>query len=143
MAYDPGNPFAKILRRELPCFKLFEDEHTLAFLDIMPQADGHTLVIPKQPAETLFELSEAATLACMRVVHRLAPVLYKAMDSAGIQIMQANGAAAGQTVPHVHFHIIPRYENQPLRLHAAKMEDAEMLRRIARRIETELNGGLA
>lgn len=134
MSYDPQNVFAKILRGELPCLKIHEDEHTLSFMDIMPQSDGHVLVIPKEPAETLLELSEQAAVACIRVVHRLAPVLKQAMDSDGVMIMQLNGAGAGQTVPHVHFHVIPRYSGRPMQLHAARPEAPDRLAAFAEKI---------
>lgn len=137
-AYDPQNPFAKILRGELPSLKLLEDAHTLAIMDIMPQADGHVLVIPKEPAVTLLELSEAATLACVRVAHRLMAPVQRAMNADGVMLMQVNGSAAGQTVPHVHFHVIPRYDGEPLRLHAAKMEERSKLESFAAKISAEL-----
>lgn len=139
MAYDPQNAFAKILRGELPCLKVFEDEHTLCFMDIMPQSDGHVLVIPKEPAETLLELSEAATFACVRVARRLAGCVKRAMASDGVMLMQVNGSAAGQTVPHVHFHVIPRYEGEPMRMHAAVKEDPAKLREFAARISAALS----
>ena len=134
MAYDPQNPFAKILRGELPCFKLYEDEHTLAFMDIMPQSDGHALIIPKEAAVTMLELSEAATVACIKLTRRIVLAADKAMNCGGIQVIQVNGAVAGQTVPHVHFHVIPRYEQTPLTMHAAKMGDPVKIQALAEKI---------
>jgi histidine triad (HIT) family protein len=134
MAYDPQNPFAKILRGELPCFKLYEDEHTLAFMDIMPQSDGHALIIPKEAAVTILELSEASTLACIRITRKIAIAVEKAMNCSGIQVVQLNGAVAGQTVPHAHFHVIPRYEQTPLAIHAAKMGDPVKIQALAEKI---------
>jgi histidine triad (HIT) family protein len=134
VAYDPQNVFARILRNELPCFKLFEDAETLAFMDLMPQSDGHSLVITREPAETLFELSPGGAAACIRTTQRIAAAVKRAFDAPGILITQVNGAAAGQTVPHVHFHIIPRCPHDKLRLHAAVSADAERLREHAERI---------
>jgi histidine triad (HIT) family protein len=106
MAYDPQNSFAKILRGELPCIRIDENADALAFMDIMPQADGHVLIVPKEPAETLFELTEEKASACIKMTRRVAIAVKAALGSEGILIAQVNGAAAGQTVPHVHFHVI-------------------------------------
>jgi len=134
MAYDTQNPFAKILRGELPCYKLYEDEQTLAFMDIMPQADGHALIIPKEAAVTILELSEASTMACIRITRKIALAVHKALDCNGIQVVQLNGAVAGQTVPHAHFHVIPRYEKTPLAIHAAALGDPVKIQQFAQRI---------
>lgn len=134
MAYDSQNAFARILRNELPCFRLFEDAHTLAFMDLMPQSDGHSLVITREPAETLFDLSAEGAAACIRTVQLVAAAVKRAFDVPGIMITQVNGTAAGQTVPHVHFHIIPRRPGEPLLLHAATRADPERLREHAERI---------
>ncbi len=134
MAYDPQNVFARILRNELPCVRLFEDEHTLAFMDLMPQSEGHSLVITREAAETLFELSPEGAAACIRTTQRVAAAVKRAFDPPGIMIMQVNGAAAGQTVPHVHFHIIPRRPGEELLRHAAVRADPERLREHAERI---------
>jgi histidine triad (HIT) family protein len=138
MAYDPQNPFAKILRGELPCFKLYEDDKTLSFMDIMPQSDGHALIIPKEPAVTILELSEASLLACIGVTQRIAKAAQKALDCGGIQVVQLNGPVSGQTVPHVHFHVIPRYETAPLALHAAKLGDMAKIKALSERIVAAL-----
>jgi histidine triad (HIT) family protein len=134
MAYDPQNVFARILRGELPCVRLFEDEHTLAFMDLMPQSEGHALVITREPAETLLEMSPEGAAACMRTTQRVAAAVKRAFDPPGILITQVNGAAAGQTVPHVHFHIIPRRPGETLRMHAAVKADPDILRQQAERI---------
>ena len=138
MAYDPQNVFAKILRGELPCLKLHEDAQTLSFMDIMPQSDGHVLVIPKESAETLLDLSEASLLACMRIVHRMSACVKKAMNADGMMLAQLSGTAAGQTVPHVHFHVVPRYAGEPIRMHAAVQEDPEKLEKFATKIRAAL-----
>ena len=107
MAYDDQNIFARILRGELPAIKVYEDEQVLAFMDIMPQADGHTLVIPKSPAVTLVDLDPEAAAYTIQVVQKIAKAIEKGLDAKGIVLMQLSGASAGQTVPHVHFHLIP------------------------------------
>ncbi len=134
MAYDTNNIFAKILRGEIPCIKLFEDAHTLAFMDIMPQAEGHALVIPKEAATTLFELSDAAAAACMATVRRIGNAQKKGLGAEGIVLMQLNGEAAGQTVPHFHIHVIPGSIADLRKPHAAVMADMAHLQAIAKRI---------
>jgi histidine triad (HIT) family protein len=134
MAYDPQNVFARILRGELPCVRLFEDERTLSFMDLMPQSEGHALVITREPAETLFELSPDGAAACMRTAQHVAAAVKRAFDAPGILITQVNGSVAGQTVPHVHFHIIPRRPGEQLLMHAAVKADPEVLRQQAERI---------
>lgn len=134
MAYDTNNIFAKILRGEIPCIKLFEDEHTLAFMDIMPQAEGHALVIPKEAATTLFELSDAAAAACMATVRRIGNAQKKGLGAEGIVLMQLNGEAAGQTVPHFHIHVIPGSIADLRKPHAAVVADMAHLKMVAERI---------
>jgi histidine triad (HIT) family protein len=135
MAYDTQNIFAKILRGEIPCTKLYEDEHTLAFMDIMPQADGHALVIPKEGAETLLELSDEAAAACIRTTKTVAAAVKKAMAAPGIVIFQLNGSAAGQTVPHFHMHVLPSSLGALGKGHASRMEDPAKLQAIAEKIK--------
>ncbi|RWA51447.1 HIT family hydrolase [Cupriavidus sp. UYMSc13B] len=132
--YNPTNIFAKILRGELPCIKVYEDDDTIAFMDIMPQADGHTLVVPKEAAVNLFDLSEQGAQAAIVATQRVARAVRTAFAPEGISIGQFNGAAAGQTVPHVHFHIVPRYADSALRGHAREMQDPELLKGHAERI---------
>jgi len=100
--------FSKMLRGEIPCHKLYEDEHVLAFLDIHPVAPGHTVVIPKEPAETLDRLSDDAAAALGRVLPRLCRAIQKATGAQAYNLLQNNGALANQSVDHVHFHIIPK-----------------------------------
>jgi histidine triad (HIT) family protein len=123
MAYDENNIFAKVLRGEIPCHKIYEDEDTLAFLDIMPRAEGHALVVTKEKARDLFDVRPEALAKLMAVVQKLAPVIQEAMGAEGVLVQQFNGAAAGQTVFHLHVHIIPRKEGEALKPHAGKMED--------------------
>jgi histidine triad (HIT) family protein len=134
MSYDPQNVFARILRGELPCVRLFDDEYTLAFMDLMPQTEGHALVITREPAETVFDLSREGAAACMRTTQHVAAAVKRAFDAPGMLITQVNGAAAGQSVPHVHFHIIPRRPGEQLLMHAAVKADPEVLREQAERI---------
>jgi histidine triad (HIT) family protein len=134
MNYDDSNPFAKILRGELPCIKVAETSNALAFMDLMPQADGHVLVVPKEAAAEIFDLSDESAVACMRMAQKLAIAVRDALRPDGMFIGQFNGAAAGQTVPHVHFHIIPRWEGQPLHLHAREVADSATLEALAARI---------
>lgn len=105
--YDQDNIFAKILRNEIPNITVYEDDTTLAFMDIMPQSPGHTLVIPKEPAETLLDLSDEGAADLIQKVKLVASAVKKGLDAQGISIFQLNGSAAGQTVPHIHFHILP------------------------------------
>jgi len=138
MAYDTNNIFAKILRGEIPCIKLYEDAHTLAFMDIMPQAEGHALVIPKEAATTLFELSDEAAAACMATVRRIGLAQKKGLGAEGIVLMQLNGAAAGQTVPHFHIHSIPGSIATLRQPHASVMADMAHLQAVAEKIRAAL-----
>jgi len=137
MAYDDQNIFARILRGELPSIKVYEDDKVLAFMDIMPQADGHTLVIPKAPAVTLLDLDGDDAAYTIQVVQKVARAMKKAFDVDGIVLMQLSGAAAGQTVPHVHFHLIPNSVHE-LGKHALTMGDQEKIKAQAEKIKAEL-----
>ncbi|MBL8481491.1 MAG: HIT domain-containing protein [Rhodocyclaceae bacterium] len=141
MSYDPNNPFAKVLRKELPSIPLFEDDATLAIMDIMPQADGHVLVLTKEPAATLADMSAEGAARCMRTVHALLPAICRAVGAEAAVVSQFNGAAAGQSVPHVHFHIIPRSPGVALRRHASQRENPQTLAELAARIRAELDRG--
>ena len=137
MAYDDQNIFARILRGELPAIKIYEDEQVLAFMDIMPQAEGHTLVIPKTPAVTLLDLPADAAAYTIQIVQKIARAIETALDAKGIVLMQLSGEAAGQTVPHVHFHLIPSSIHQ-LGRHAAQMGDQEKIKALAEKIKAAL-----
>lgn len=140
-AYDPQNIFARLLRNEIPSERVYEDEKTVAFMDLMPQAEGHVLVISREPAVTLLDLSVEGAEACIRTTHRVARAVKRAFEVPGIMIMQVNGAVAGQTVPHIHFHIIPRRVGEALAMHAAVKADGQRLRDNAERIRRCLNEG--
>ncbi len=113
--YDDQNIFAKILRGEIPNVTVFEDDETLCFMDIMPRADGHCLVIPKTPCRNVLDASDAQLAAVMRTVRHVAHAAKTAFDADGITLQQFNEAAGGQEVFHLHFHILPRHEGQSLR----------------------------
>jgi histidine triad (HIT) family protein len=138
MAYDPNNIFAKILRGEIPCHRIYEDEHTLAFMDVMPQVDGHCLVIPKAASRNLLDADPAGFAPLMFVVQRVARAAKAALNSGGVQIRQYNEEAAGQTVFHLHFHILPMNEGHPLRPHSGKMADHAVLAKHAEMIRKAL-----
>ena len=133
--YDENNIFAKILREEIPCIKVYEDNTTLAFMDIMPQVDGHTLVIPKVAAETIFDLPDDDAANLIQKVKHVATAVKNGLNADGIRLVQFNGSAAGQTVPHIHFHIMPS-SNEGLRAHANELADQTHLKNIAEKIRT-------
>lgn len=138
MAYDSNNIFAKILRGQIPSVKVYEDAKTLAFMDVMPQADGHVLVVPKEAAENIFDLSPEGAAAMMATTQRVAKAVKKGIGCQGIMIAQLNGSPAGQSVFHVHFHIIPRKEGADFRLHARQMENPDKLKAFAEKIKAAL-----
>ena len=138
MSYSSDNVFAKILAGDLPAHEVYRDDHSLAFMDLMPQAPGHTLVIPTAPGENLFDLPTEALQHTIATTQRVARAVKTAFDAEGIMIAQLNGAAAGQTVFHLHFHIIPRSSGADFGIHARDMEDGDVLAGHARRIITAL-----
>ena len=137
MTYDDQNIFARILRGELPAIKVYEDDQVLAFMDIMPQADGHTLVIPKTPAITLLDLDPEIAAYTIQVVQKIAKAIEKGLGVDGIVLMQLSGAAAGQTVPHVHFHLVPTSLHN-LGKHAAQMGNQDKIKAQAEKIKAAL-----
>ena len=138
MAYDTNNVFAKILRGEIPCVKLYEDDKTLAFMDVMPQAEGHALVIPKEPAENILDLSAEGAAAMMATTQKIAKAVKKGLNAPGIMLAMLNGAPAGQSVFHIHFHVIPRAAGIDLGLHARAMVDPKTLEPVAAKIRAAL-----
>ena len=137
-AYDDSNVFAKILRGEMPCAKVYEDEGTLAFMDVMPQGEGHTLVIPKVRTRTLIDVAPDALATLIRQVQRVAAAAREAFAADGLTVFQFSEAAGGQTVFHLHFHVVPRFNGVPLRPHEGGMADAAMLAEHAARIAAAL-----
>lgn len=137
-SYDDSNIFAKILRGEIPSHKVYEDDHTYAFMDVMPQAPGHLLVVPKSPSRNLLDADPAVLARTIPVVQKLAQAAKEAFEADGVFIAQFNEAAAGQTVYHLHFHVIPRNEGQPLTPHSGKMEDGDVLKANAEKVKAAL-----
>ncbi|WP_173932164.1 HIT family protein [Chelativorans sp. Marseille-P2723] len=137
-SYDEANPFAKILRGELPAHKIFEDEETFAFMDIMPRGTGHCLVIPKRPARNLLDVDDEALSAVMRTVRRVGRAAMKAFEADGLTIQQFNESAGGQVVFHLHFHVLPRFAGVALRPHTGEMENQEVLAENASKIRKAL-----
>ncbi len=138
MSYDPDNIFAKIIRGDAPAHRVHEDDLTLAFMDIMPQADGHTLVIPKCPARDIFDVPPDMLRHTIVITQRVARAVRSAFSADGVMVAQLSGAAAGQTVFHLHFHVLPRHNGIDFRLHAKDMAPAELLAAHAERVRRAL-----
>lgn len=136
--YDPNNIFAKILRGEIPAFKVHEDDRTLSFMDAMPQSEGHTLVITKTRARDFFEIEPEALADLIKATQFVARGVREAFKPDGMRIVQFNEAAAGQTVFHIHFHIIPCYAAWELKMHSREMADKAVLAEHAERIKQAL-----
>lgn len=136
--YDDSNIFAKILKGEISSHKLYEDDKTVAIMDVMPQGKGHCLVLPKAPSRNLLDANPGDLAAIMATTQKLARAVVKAFDADGVVIMQFNEAPAGQTVFHLHFHVIPRFENVELKRHSDKMEDPAILADNAQKIRDAL-----
>jgi len=137
-AYDSGNIFAKILRDETPAQKVYEDDSTLAFMDVMPQAEGHVLVLPKTPSRNLLDADPATLGPLIAVVQKIAVAVKQAFDADGVTVMQFNEAPAGQSVFHLHFHVIPRREGAGLKPHSGGMEEGAVLAANADKIRQAL-----
>jgi histidine triad (HIT) family protein len=139
--YEDTNIFAKILRGEMPAHKVFEDNVAYAFMDIMPRADGHTLVIPKAPCRNLLDISPQDLSALMPRVQKIARAVKQAMRAEGLTLQQFNEQAGGQIVFHLHFHILPRWSGVSLRPPASQMEKSEVLAAHAEKIRAALASG--
>jgi histidine triad (HIT) family protein len=139
-SYDPNNIFAKILRGEFPCHKIYEDDKTLAFLDIMPRAPGHTLVLPKRPARNLLDVDPADLAHVMQVAQKIARAAVKVFGADGITVQQFNETAGGQVVFHLHVHVIPRKEGVPMKPPASIKEEASVLSDQALKLAAALRG---
>jgi histidine triad (HIT) family protein len=137
-AYDNNNVFAKILRGEFPCHKVYEDDHVLAFLDIMPRSPGHTLVIPKAPARNILDIKVDDYLHVARATHKIAAAAKKAFHADGVTIQQFNETAGGQVVFHLHVHVMPRHEGIALLPPASRKEDVKVLEDNASKLESAL-----
>ena len=138
-AYDTNNIFAKILRGEFPCFKVYEDEHVLAFLDIMPRVPGHTLVIPKAPARNILDIAPDDLAHVARAAQKIAHGAMKAFKADGITVQQFSEAAGGQVVFHLHVHVMPRHDGVAMLPPASRKEDAKVLEDNAAKLIAALN----
>ena len=139
MAYDSNNIFAKILRGEVPSVKVYEDDKTLAFMDVMPRADGHVLVVSKTPGRNIFDLPEDALSDLILRVQKIARAVKIGTGADGVTIHQFNEPAGGQSVFHMHFHVIPRWEGISLRPHGGGMAEASVLETHAAKIRAALD----
>ena len=137
-AYDDQNLFAKILRGEIPSTRVYEDEYAIAFMDAMPQGPGHTLVMPKAPSRNMLDADVKTLGPLMAAVQKVARAVKQAFAADGVTIIQFNEPAAGQSVFHLHVHVIPRFEGVPLKPHTGKMEDAAVLQANADKIRQAL-----
>ena len=140
-AYDTNNIFAKILRGDIPSVKVWEDDHVLAFMDVFPQSEGHVLIVSKtSTARNILEIEPEALAKLTAAVQRTARAVEKALKPEGLSLMQFNGDAGGQTVFHLHFHIVPRWSDRPMKGHGhAPMADAEQLKTLAEKIAAALD----
>jgi len=138
--YDPNNIFAMILRGDVPALKVHENSYACAFMDVMPQSDGHTLVVPRAAACDLFDIDSRALAESIKVVQQVAAAIRSAFQPAGVTIAQLNGSVAGQSVLHIHFHVIPHYEGQLLKGIARAKADHAVLAKHADRIRKVMSG---
>jgi histidine triad (HIT) family protein len=137
-AYDSNNIFAKILRGELPCYRIYEDDKVLAFLDIMPRAPGHALVLPKAPARNLLDVTPEDLAAVMRIAQKVAKVSVDVFGADGVTLQQFNESAGGQVVFHLHVHVIPRKEGVSLKPPATVKEAPDVLADQAKKLAAAL-----
>ncbi|WP_334145498.1 HIT family protein [Hyphomicrobium sp.] len=138
MAYDPDNVFAKILRGEIPSHKVLEDDDVIVLMDVMPQGPGHTLVVPKRASRNLLDADPAVLAKLLPVVQRVARAVKAAFAADGVSVFQYNEAAGGQSVFHLHIHVVPRFEGVPLKPHSGKMEDQAVLAANAEKLRKAL-----
>jgi len=136
--YDPGNIFAKILRGEVPSHRVYDDGEVIAFMDVMPQGNGHALVLPKAPSRNLLDADPTTLGPLLRATQKVAKAVKRAFDADGVTVIQFNEPASGQTVYHLHVHVIPRFEGVALRPHTGAMEKPEVLAANAEKIRKAL-----
>jgi histidine triad (HIT) family protein len=139
MAYDSNNVFAKILRGEIPTHKVLEDADLVAFMDVMPQAAGHVLVVPKAASRNLLDADPAVLAKLLPAVQRVAQAVKTAFSADGVSVFQYNEAAGGQSVFHLHMHVVPRHDGVALKGHSGKMEDGQVLAANADKIRAALS----
>jgi histidine triad (HIT) family protein len=137
-SYDPNNIFAKIIRGELPCHKVYEDDRVLSFLDIMPRAPGHTLVLPKAPCRNILDIEPDDLTAVALVGQRVAKAAVKVFNADGVTVQQFNEGAGGQVVFHLHLHIVPRKAGVPMKPAASEKEKPEVLAEHAQKLAAAL-----
>ena len=140
MAYDDTNVFAKILRGEIPAHKVYEDADVIAFMDVMPQGPGHTLVVPKAASRNVLDADPDVLAKLLPVVQKVARAVKDAFAADGVSIFQYNEAAGGQSVFHLHIHVVPRHEGVALKPHSGTMEDQAVLAANAEKIRAALGG---
>ncbi len=140
-SYDDQNVFAKIIHGEMPCHQIYEDDNTLAFMDIMPRGDGHLLVIPKTPSRNIFDIALDDLCTLMTTVQKMAHAAIKAFDADGCTIQQFSEPAGGQVVFHTHIHVIPRFQDIPLKPHTGTMADQDVLAEQAKKIRAAVADG--
>jgi histidine triad (HIT) family protein len=138
MAYDENNVFAKILRGEIPAHKVFEDDDVVVFMDVMPQGPGHTLVVPKAASRNLLDADPAVLAKLLPTVQKVARAVKAAFAADGVSVFQYNEPAGGQSVFHLHIHVVPRFEGVPLKPHSGKMEDQAVLAANAEKLRAAL-----
>lgn len=138
MTYDQNNVFAKILRGEIPAHKVFEDDDVMVFMDVMPQGEGHTLIVPKAPSRNLLDADPAVLAKLLPVAQRVARAVKAAFSADGVSIFQYNERAGGQSVFHLHIHVVPRFDGLPLKPHSGALEDAAVLAANAEKVRQAL-----
>ena len=138
MTYDPSNIFAKILRGEIPCHKVYEDGDAIAFMDVMPQSTGHALIVPKAASRNVLDADPKVLAKILPLVQKIAIAAKTAFNADGITVMQFNEPAGGQTVFHLHYHVIPRFDGLALKSHSGKMEDGAVLTANAEKLRATL-----
>lgn len=139
MTYDDNNVFAKILRGEIPCHKVYETDRVLAFMDVMPRGDGHVLVIPKTKARNILDVEPDDLAELVKAVQIVGKAAKNALSADGLTIQQFNESAGGQVVFHIHFHVLPRFEGVALKPHTGQMENPEVLANFASKIRAALS----
>ena len=140
-SYDPNNIFAKILRGELPSYKVYEDDKAVAFLDIMPRTPGHTLVLPKAPARNLLDVTPDDLAHVMKVAQKIARASMQVFGAQGVTVQQFNEGAGGQVVFHLHVHVIPRKSGVPMKPPAAEKEKPDVLAEQAKKLAAAITAG--
>lgn len=137
-SYDENNIFAKLIRGDIPSIRVYEDDDVVAFMDVMPQGVGHTLIVPRKGSRNLLDAEPETLAKLIKVVQKIAKAVKKAFNADGVTVMQFNEPASGQTVFHLHFHVIPRFENVPLKPHSGEPVDTKTLEESAAKIRVAL-----